>query len=92
MMKEKSVSSLEEMISLARELGVRMIACETSRHVMGIKESELVDGLEYDGVASSPIHRSHAPPSLFDASNQELLSAGTAFRSILQDPLRTANR
>jgi len=52
MMKEKNVSSLEEMISLARELGVRMIACEMSRDVMGIKESELVPGLECGGVAS----------------------------------------
>ena len=52
MMKAKNVSSLEEMIALARELGVRMIACEMSRDVMGIKESELVPGLEYGGVAS----------------------------------------
>ena len=52
MMKKKNVSSLEEMISLARELGVRMIACEMSRDVMGIKESELVAGLECGGVAS----------------------------------------
>jgi peroxiredoxin family protein len=52
MMKEKNVSSLEEMISLARDLGVRMIACEMSRDVMGIKESELVPGLECGGVAS----------------------------------------
>ena len=52
MMKQANVTSLEEMISLARELGVRMIACEMSRDVMGIKESELVPGLEYGGVAS----------------------------------------
>jgi peroxiredoxin family protein len=52
MMKEKNVSSLEEMISLARELGVRMIACEMSRDLMGIKESELVADLECGGVAS----------------------------------------
>jgi peroxiredoxin family protein len=31
MMQEKRVSSLEEMVSLARELGVRMTACEKSR-------------------------------------------------------------
>jgi peroxiredoxin family protein len=49
MMKEKNVSSLEEMISLARELGVRMIACEMSRDLMGIKESELVGDLECAG-------------------------------------------
>jgi peroxiredoxin family protein len=52
MMKDKNVSSLEELISLAREMGVRMIACEMSRDVMGIKESELVDGLECGGVAT----------------------------------------
>jgi peroxiredoxin family protein len=52
MMKERNVSSLEEMIALARELGVRMIACEMSRDVMGIQESELVAGLECGGVAS----------------------------------------
>jgi len=52
MMKEKNVSSLEDLISLAREMGVRMIACEMSRDVMGIKESELVGGLECGGVAT----------------------------------------
>ena len=52
MMKQKNVNSLEEMISLAKDLGVRMIACEMSRDVMGIKESELVPGLECGGVAS----------------------------------------
>lgn len=52
MMKQKNVSSLEDLISLAREMGVRMIACEMSRDVMGIKESELVGGLECGGVAT----------------------------------------
>jgi peroxiredoxin family protein len=52
MMKEKNVSSLEDMIALARELGVRTIACEMSRDVMGIKQSELAEGLECGGVAS----------------------------------------
>ena len=52
MMKEKNVSSLEEMIALAQELGVRMIACEMSRDVMGIKGSELVAGVECGGVAA----------------------------------------
>jgi peroxiredoxin family protein len=52
MMKEKNVSSLEEMIALAREMGVRMIACEMSRDVMGINESEMVSGIECGGVAT----------------------------------------
>jgi peroxiredoxin family protein len=52
MMKAKNVSSLEEMIALAREMGVRMIACEMSRDVMGISEAEMVSGIECGGVAT----------------------------------------
>jgi peroxiredoxin family protein len=52
MMKDKHVNSLEEMMALARELGVRLIACEMSRDVMGIQDSELLPGLESGGVAS----------------------------------------
>jgi hypothetical protein len=51
-MKEKSLNSLEEMMALARELGLRMIACEMSRDLIGIIESELVAGLECGVVAS----------------------------------------
>ena len=39
-------------MALARELGVRAIACEMSRDVMGIKPAELTEGLESGGVAS----------------------------------------
>lgn len=65
MMKRKNVSSLEEMIALAREMGVRMIACEMSRDVMGINDSELVDGLECGGVASFLADSLKARTSLF---------------------------
>lgn len=51
MMRDKEVVSLEELFEMARESGVRMIACDMSREVMGIKESDLVDGLEHGGVA-----------------------------------------
>jgi peroxiredoxin family protein len=52
MMKDKNVTSLEDLIALAKEMGVRMIACEMSRDVMGIKDSELMGGLECGGVAT----------------------------------------
>ncbi len=65
MMKQRNVSSLEEMIALARDLGVHMIACEMSRDVMGIKEEELVAGLEYGGVASFLAESLKARTSLF---------------------------
>ncbi len=65
MMKQKNVNSLEEMISLARDLGVRMIACEMSRDLMGIQESELAPGLECGGVASFLADSLKARTSLF---------------------------
>jgi peroxiredoxin family protein len=65
MMKEKKVSPLEDMISLAREMGVRMIACEMSRDVMGIRDSELVGGLECGGVATFLADSLKARTSLF---------------------------
>jgi peroxiredoxin family protein len=65
MMKEKNVSSLEELMSLAREFGVRIIACEMSRDVMGIKETELVAGLESGGVAAFLADSLNSRTSLF---------------------------
>ena len=52
MMKDNNVSSLEEMIDMAREMGVKMLACEMSKDVMGIRDEELMDGLEPAGVAA----------------------------------------
>lgn len=52
MMKEKKVASLEELMSLAREMGIQIIACEMSRDVMDIGDEELAAGAEHGGVAS----------------------------------------
>ena len=65
MMKTKNVNSLEEMVSLARELGVRIIACEMSRDVLGIGDSELVAGVECGGVASCLADSLKSRTSLF---------------------------
>jgi peroxiredoxin family protein len=52
MMKDKNVSSLEEMMGLAREMDVKLLACEMSRDLMAVSDEELMDGLEPAGVAS----------------------------------------
>ena len=52
MMKDKDISSLEELIAMARDLEVKMIACTMSMDAMGIEKEELVSGLEYGGVAA----------------------------------------
>jgi len=51
-MRQQRISSLEELIESAREQGVKMIACTMSMDVMGLPKEELIDGLEYAGVAS----------------------------------------
>jgi peroxiredoxin family protein len=50
-MKSKNVMSLTELIDSARQNGVRMVACAMSMDLMGIKEEELLDGVETGGVA-----------------------------------------
>jgi peroxiredoxin family protein len=51
-MKDKTIVSLEELMQVARELDVRMIACTMSMDAMGVGREELMDGLDYGGVAT----------------------------------------
>lgn len=51
-MKSKGVSSLEELIQSAVAHGVRLVACQMSMEIMGIKQEELIDGVELGGVAT----------------------------------------
>jgi len=51
-MRQQNVSSLDELIETAREQGIKMMACTMSMDVMGLKPEELIDGLEWVGVAS----------------------------------------
>ncbi len=51
-MKKKNVTSLEELIQKAMENGVKIIACTMSMDIMGIKEEELIDGIDYAGVGT----------------------------------------
>ena len=51
-MKQKNVSSLEELIRSAMDSGVKIVACTMSMDIMGIQREELLDGIEYAGVAS----------------------------------------
>lgn len=51
-MKKKNVNSLPDLLESAQMMGVKMIACTMSMDVMGIREEELIDGIELAGVAS----------------------------------------
>ena len=54
LMKKKNVASLEDMLSLADELGVKIFICEMSMDLMGFKREEMIDysNLDYAGVAT----------------------------------------
>ncbi len=51
-MDEKNVLTLDELMKTALENGVKFIACTMSMDLMGIKEEELIDGVEFGGVAT----------------------------------------
>lgn len=64
-MKSKNVEQLPEMILEAQASGVKFIACTMSMDLMGIKEEELIDGVEFAGVAKYVGESSGADLTLF---------------------------
>jgi NADPH-dependent 2,4-dienoyl-CoA reductase/sulfur reductase-like enzyme/peroxiredoxin family protein/rhodanese-related sulfurtransferase/TusA-related sulfurtransferase len=51
-MRKKNIDSLESLIAQAQENGVEFIACTMSMDVMGVKKEELIDGVQFGGVAT----------------------------------------
>jgi peroxiredoxin family protein len=53
LMKKKNVASIEEMLELAAEMGVRIFICEMSMDLMGFKREEMIEypNLTFCGVA-----------------------------------------
>ncbi len=65
LMKDHEVTSLPEMVELAQELGVKMTVCDMSRELLGVRDNELIDGLEMGGVASFMGDAARSKVSLF---------------------------
>jgi peroxiredoxin family protein len=51
-MGRKNVPSLEEMMATAIRGGARIVACQMSMDLMGIRREELIDGIEVGGMAT----------------------------------------
>ncbi len=51
-MKKHKALLLPELIELAQEQGVKLVACTMTMDLLGLKQEELIDGLEYAGVAA----------------------------------------
>jgi peroxiredoxin family protein len=67
LMKKKNVASLEQMLELAAELGVRIFVCEMSMDLMGFKREEMIDypNLDYAGVATFLAEAQNSKVQLF---------------------------
>ena len=65
MMKDKGIATLEELIAVARDMNVKMIACTMSMDAMGVSQEELVDGLTYGGVATYMADAARSRVTLF---------------------------
>jgi peroxiredoxin family protein len=51
-MKDQGAMSLEELVLSAQEQGVKFVACTLSMDILGFKPEEMIDGIEYAGVAA----------------------------------------
>ncbi|MBD3181503.1 pyridine nucleotide-disulfide oxidoreductase [Candidatus Poribacteria bacterium] len=64
-MRKKNVHSPEELIKMAMDQGVRLIACTMTMGIMGIHKEELLDGVEEGGVAAFLENADHSNMTLF---------------------------
>ena len=51
-MKKAHVLKISQLLDQARESGVKLIACQMTMDVMGIKKEDLIDGIQVGGAAS----------------------------------------
>ncbi len=51
-MKKHNALSLPQLIELAREQGVKLVACTMTMDLLGLQKEELLDGIQYAGVAA----------------------------------------
>ncbi|MGG1600773.1 DsrE/DsrF/DrsH-like family protein [Paenibacillus naphthalenovorans] len=51
-MKKHNALSLPQLIELAQEQGVKLVACTMTMDLLGLRKEELIDGVDYAGVAA----------------------------------------
>jgi peroxiredoxin family protein len=65
LMRSRNVQSVAEMLNDARSLGVRLVACQMSLDVLGLRREELIDGVEIGGAATYLQDASESTVTLF---------------------------
>lgn len=61
LMKRSNIPSIKEMISLSKSLGIKLIACNTTMEIMGLKREDLIP--EVDEIAGVATYLSKAKDS-----------------------------
>ncbi|MCP8970205.1 DsrE/DsrF/DrsH-like family protein [Ectobacillus ponti] len=51
-MKKHNAMPLPDLIELAKEQGVKLVACQMTVDLLGLKPEEIMDGVDYAGVAA----------------------------------------
>lgn len=52
MLAQANIPSIPELLQMAKDLGVRLTACQMSMDLMNVKEEDLIDGIEVAGAAA----------------------------------------
>ncbi len=65
LMKDHAVTTPADLVQMAQEMGVRMVVCDMSRELLGVRDDELIDGLEMGGVATFMGDAARSKVSLF---------------------------
>jgi peroxiredoxin family protein len=52
MFKKHGVATVGQLLDLARESGIKLIACQMTMDVMGVKQEDIIDGAEFGGAAT----------------------------------------
>ena len=67
LMKKKKIASLEEMLSVAEEMEIKIYICEMSMDLMGLKREEMIDYkyLDFAGVAKFLEEADNSKTNLF---------------------------
>ncbi len=52
MFKKHGVATIQQLLDLAKESGIKLIACQMTMDVMGYKQSDMIEGDEFGGAAS----------------------------------------
>lgn len=52
MFKKHGVATIGQLLELTKESGVKLIACQMTMDVMGVKQEDIVDGVEFGGAAT----------------------------------------